>query len=327
MSNVIQLDHPLLLLVVILNYRSPDLTIDCLRSLVDEVQSLIGIRIVVSDNASGDGSVEKISAAIEKEGWSNWASVMPLEHNGGFAFGNNAVIRVALQSENPPPYFLLLNPDTIVRPGALKALLDFMNEHPDAGIASSRLENPDGTSQGSAFRFHNAMNELNAGMRLGIVSKILDRWIVWPPDPEEASQTDWVAGTSMMIRREVFEQVGLLDEEYFMYYEDVDFCLHAKRAGWSCWYVPQSRIIHLEGQSSGVSHGKRPEKRRPQYWFDARRRYYLKNHGLLYAALADALWTVGFITWRIRRVIQSKPDTDPPQMLSDFLRNSVFMKR
>lgn len=325
MSEVTRPDN-LSLLIVILNYRTPKLTIDCLRSLVDEVRSLPDTRVVVSDNASGDGSVEQIKAAIETEGWGDWVSLMPLDRNGGYAFGNNTPIRAALQSPQPPPYFLLLNPDTIVRPGALRALVDFMNSHPDVGIAGSRLEDPDGTPQCSAFRFHTVLSELDSGLRLGLVSKLLANWIVWPPIPEAETQTDWVAGASMIVRRQVFEQVGLLDEEYFMYYEETDFCLQAKKAGWSCWYVPQSRVIHLVGQSSGVTDTKRPPKRLPQYWFDSRRRYFVKNYGWLNAALADAVWALGFAFWRLRRFLQGKPDNDPPNLLSDFLRNSVLFK-
>ena len=314
------------LLVVILNYRTPGLTIDCLRSLVGEVQSLPGTRVVVTDNASSDGSVERIGAAIETEGWGNWASLMPLEHNGGYAFGNNAAIAPALQSTSPPPYFLLLNPDTIVRPGALQVLVDFMDEHPDVGIAGSRLEDIDGTPQQSALRFHTVLSELDFGLRLGVVSKLLSKWVVAPPVSEETCQTDWVIGASMIVRREVFESVGLLDEKYFLYFEETDFCLSAKKLGWFCWYVPQSRVVHFAGQSTGVTDTKRPPRRLPKYWFDSRRRYFVKNHGWLYAAIADAAWVFGFVLWRWRRVIQRKQDLDPPKLLSDFLLNSVFLK-
>ena len=314
------------LLVVIVNYRTPLLTIDCLRSLASEVSSLPGTQVVVVDNASGDRSVEQIEAAIATEAWSDWVAVIASEHNGGYASGNNLAIRPALQSNNPPQYFLLLNPDTIVRPNAFKILVDFMEQHPDVGIAGSRLEDPDGTPQRSAFRFHTALSELDSSLRLGIVSKRLEKWIVAPPVSDFACQTDWVAGASMMIRREVFEDVGLIDEQYFMYYEELDFCLQAKSAGWSCWYVPESRVVHLVGQSSGVTNTKVVPKRRPQYWFNSRRRYFLKNYGWLYTALADSLWLFGFVVWRGRRVIQGKPDPDPPYLLKDFFQNSVLTR-
>jgi hypothetical protein len=314
------------LLVVVLNYRTADLTIDCLRSIAAEVQTLPGVRVVVTDNNSGDDSVDKIQAALTAHDWQTWASLMPLDRNGGFAFGNNAAIRIALQSAHPPAYILLLNPDTVARPGALQALLEFMDGNPSVGIAGSRLEDPDGTSQRSAFRFHTALSELESGLRLGVFSKLLTRWIVAPPVPTEACQVDWVAGASMIIRRDVFATAGLMDEAYFMYYEEVDFCLQARKAGWNCWYVPQSRVVHLVGQSSGVTDRKRAPKRRPQYWFDSRRRYFVKNYGWLYAAIADIAWALGFALWRIRRVIQRKPDSDPPQFLQDFLWNSVFRR-
>ncbi len=326
MTDTIQSDKSDGMLIVILNYRTPNLTIDCLRSLESEVRSLPKTRVVVTDNASSDGSVEQIQAAIETEGWGDWASLIPLERNGGFAYGNNAAIAPALQSNNPPPYFLLLNPDTIVRPGALRALMDFMNEHLEVGIAGSRLEELDGTPQNSAFRFPTVFSEFDLALRLGVVSKLLSKWTISPPVSEENCQTDWVAGASMIVRREVFNSVGLLDEKYFMYFEEVDFCLQANKSGWTCWYVPQSRVVHFVGQSSGVTDTKKPPKRLPQYWFDSRRRYFLKNHGWLYTILTDAAWMIGFILSQWRYAIQRKLRNNPPKLLRDFLFNSVFFK-
>jgi N-acetylglucosaminyl-diphospho-decaprenol L-rhamnosyltransferase len=325
MSDVTQPNTPLRLAIVVLNYRTPDLTVDCLHSLVDEVQKVSGTHVTVVDNASEDGSVDKIEAAIHTEGWESWVSFMPLSHNGGYAFGNNSAIRSILATSNPP-YILLLNPDTVVRPGAISALVEFMDQHPEVGIAGSRLEDMDGTPQRSAFRFPSVFSELNEGLRLGIVSKLLSRWVIAPPVSEVNCQTDWVAGASMIVRREVFESVGLMDEKYFLYFEEVDFCLAANRGGWPCWYVPASRVVHFVGQSSGVTDTKRQPKRRPTYWFDSRRRFFVKNYGWPYAILTEAAWASGFALWRLRRAVQRKPDTDPPQLLSDFLLNSVLLK-
>lgn len=310
------------LLVAIVNYRTPQLTIDCLQSLVSEVQALPGTKVVVSDNLSGDDSVEKIQAAIAQENWGDWVSFMPLEKNGGFAYGNNEIIRPALNSDHPPKYVLLLNPDTIVRPGALTSLVKFMDENPEVGIAGSRLEDPDGTPQRSAFRFHTLFSEIESGLRLGIVSKLLEKSVVAPPVTDETCPTDWVAGASMIVRRCVFDKIGLMDDDYFMYYEEMDFCLQANRAGWPCWYVPESHVVHLVGQSSGVTDTKKPPKRLPKYWFESRKRYFTKNYGRVYAALSDILWIVCFALWRVRRIVQQKPDTDPPNFLQDFIKNS-----
>ena len=195
----------------------------------------------------------RLATAILENGWGDWATILPLDQNGGFAYGNNAAIRPALQEADPPCFVLLLNPDTIVRPGALKSLVVFMESRPDIGIVGSRLEEPDGTPQQSAFRFPSVLGELEGGVRLGPVSRLLHRWAAFQPIPEEPGPVDWVAGASMIIRRQVFESIGLLDEGYFMYFEEVDFCRRARRAGWPCWYAPSSRVVHLVGQSSGVT--------------------------------------------------------------------------
>jgi N-acetylglucosaminyl-diphospho-decaprenol L-rhamnosyltransferase len=326
MSDGIHNDNPTCLLIVIVNYRTPNLTINCLHSLVSEVSTVPATKVVVVDNDSGDRSIAQISDAIAQNGWENWASLLPSARNGGYAYGNNLVIRSALQSSAPPPYFLLLNPDSEVRSGALKALIDFMGQNPNVGIAGSSFEGPEGKPWLMAFRFPTVWSELDSGLRLGIVSKLLSNWIIPCPMTDRACQVDWLPGASMIVRREVFESIGLMDEEYFLYFEETDFCLHAKRAGWSCWYVPQSRVMHLAGQSTGVTLKDGNLKRRPQYWFESRQRYFIKNHGVLYAAIADTAWILGFILWQFRRVLQGKPNGDPPQFLRDFIRNSVFLK-
>ena len=317
-------EQSLRLLVVIVNYRTARLTINCLDSLVNEVRTLSGTQVVVVDNNSGDRSVEEIESVIQIEGWGNWASVLPSEDNQGFAAGNNLIIRSVLKSRYPPDYVLLLNPDTVVRERSLSTLVDFMEKNSQVGIAGSRLEDPDGTPQCSAFRFHTLFSELDSALRLGIISQLLAKWVVAPSIASIPHQTDWVAGASMIIRREVFETIGLLDEGYFLYYEEVDFCLQARRSGWSCWYVPQSRVIHLVGQSSGVTNTKNIPRRLPKYWFDSRRRYFLKNHGWFYAALTDLVWVLSFVLGRCRRFLQRKPNNDPPYLLRDFLRNSTL---
>jgi len=311
-------------LVVIVNYRTPDLTLACLRSLAQEVPSLPDGQVVVVDNASGDGSVEAIGGAIAQEGWSAWATVLPSTYNGGYAYGNNFAIRPALQQPNPPDYVLLLNSDAQVFPGALRSLTDFLDAHPQVGIAGSAMINPDGSEWSTAFRFPSFFSEVEQGFRLGVVSKLLSKWVVAQQMGQEPQPIDWLPGASMMIRRQVFESIGLMDEGYFLYYEETDFCLQAKRAGWPCWYVPDSKVMHIAGQSTGINDRTRAPKRLPQYMFDSRRRYFLKNHGLLYTLLTDLAWVVAFSTWRLRRILQRKPDLDPPYLLWDQVQNSAL---
>jgi GT2 family glycosyltransferase len=320
---------PARLLVVIVNYRTADLTIQCLSSLEREVLALGNTRVVVVDNDSRDGSSERIGRAIGDGAWNSWATLLDSGRNGGFAFGNNAAIRPALASADPPPpeYVLLLNSDTVVCEGALAALIEFMDAHPDVGVAGSRLENPDGSHQDSRYRFHSVWSELDSGLRLGVVTRLLRKHVVTHPLGNTDEPADWVAGASMIVRRQVFEDIGLLDEAYFLYYEECDFCLNARRAGWKCWYVPSSRVVHFVGKSSGVTGASAKSSRRPQYWFESRRRYFAKNHGPAYAFWADAAWASGYALWRVRRVLQRKPDNDPPHMLWDFLRHTARAAR
>lgn len=314
-------------LVVTVNYRSSRLAVDSLRSLESEVQAMPNLRAAIVDNNSGDDSVEVLSQAIANNNWQDWATLMPSSHNGGYAYGNNYAIRPALASEDPPDYFLLLNPDTRIYPGAVQTLVDFMDDHPHAGICGSSLEEADGSPFGIAFRFPSMLSELDGGLRLGFVSNLLARWKIPQQMGDELKEVDWLSGASLLIRREVFETIGLMDDEYFLYYEETDFCLQAKRAGWSCWYVPTSRVMHIAGQSTGVTVRTDKPKRMPDYWFESRRRYFIKNHGWLYTALTDWIWIHSFALWRMRRLIQRKPDPDPPNFLWDFIRNSVLVGR
>ncbi len=313
--------------VAIVNYRTAALTLDCLASLVAEHRSGLNMMVAIVDNASEDGSLEVLRQGIEAHQSPDWMRLEQLPRNGGFAYGNNMVLRQALESSHPPDYILLLNPDAAVHEGAIAPLIRFLDEHPKVGLVGSRLEDPDGTPQISAFRFPSFWSELDHGLRLGLASRLIGHRRLALPIASEPYAADWLAGASLMIRREVLTTAGLFDENYFLYFEEVDFCHRAQRSGWECWYVPESRVVHLVGQSTGVTDTRRSPQRMPQYWFESRRRYFLKFHSAIYVAIADLLWMIGFALWRLRRWLLRKPDSDPPYFLWDFLRNSIWVKR
>lgn len=307
------------LLVVIVNYRVAPLVVDCLRSLESEVRALPGTRVVVVENASGDGSAGVIREAIGGNGWGAWVELLESPDNLGFSGGNN----LALSAARPSPDFaLLLNPDTRVLPGALPALLGLMHAHPEVGIAGSRLLGPRGEAQGTPFRFPGIATELDRGFQFGPVSALLRRWRICPPKPEVPAPVDWVAGASMLLRWRMVEQIGLLDEAYFAYFEDTDYCLRAARQGWPTWYCPTSRVVHLEGSSSGLVSG-RPSPR-PAYWFEARKRYFVKNHGVLYATATDAASLTALAVGNLLRRLRGRPPTEAPGFFAESLRHSVI---
>jgi N-acetylglucosaminyl-diphospho-decaprenol L-rhamnosyltransferase len=312
------------LAVAIVNWRTADLAIDCLRSIAEQIADVPSCRVFIVDNGSADGSAEKIAEALEANGWKSFATLLPLSHNGGFAAGNNAAIRAALA--NPlgrPKFVLLLNPDTVVRPRAFRILLDFMHANTGVGIAGGRSEFPDATPQVCCFRFPNLVGEFAFYLRLRLIGRLVESRMPGIPIPDSPLEIDWVSGAFMMVRTAVLEDIGLLDEGFFLYYEETDFILRAKRAGWSCWHVPQSRVVHLVGQSSGVTKHDRARRPLPAYWFQSRTRYYLVNHGRLYAALTDMLVCLSLVTWKMRRVLQRRTEVDPPHFLRDLLRHSA----
>ncbi len=316
---------PMRVLAVVLNYRTPELAIRCLASLEHEVHRRGDMRVAVPDNHSGDGSVERIGAAIERNGW-DWCDLIPLPENGGYCFGNNAAIRPHLEGDEPPDYVILINPDAYIRQYAVSNLVDFMDAHPEVGIAGSRIEDPDGTRLNGAFRFPTVMTELIDGFRLGVLTNFLKKHDLRYELGNEPMPVDWVVGASMMIRKEVFDDIGLMDEGYFLYFDEVDFCLRARRAGWPTHYVPSSAVVHLLGASTGISDTRKKLPRFPEYWFNSRRRFHLKNYGKLHALAADAVFLIGYATFRVRQILQRKVDKDPPRFWRDFLRNSTFVR-
>lgn len=310
---------PSRLSIVVVNYRSAGLAADCLRSIAAQRDEVAALHAIVADNASGDDSVGTLARLIEQEDWERWASVLPLQRNGGFAFGNNAGIRAALESQAPPDYILLLNPDTVCRPGAIRALVEFMDERPRAGIAGSLLQDARGAPAYSAHNFFTPLGELESGARLGLLSRVLRRYSVASPFRDYAHECDWVSGAALIVRRAVLEQIGLLDEGYFLYFEEVDFCLRARKAGWQVWFVPESVVVHFEGATTGIHDVAR---RRPRYWYDSRRRYFVKHHGISGLLAADAFWALGRASLAARKALRlgsGGASRDPKGFATDVL--------
>ncbi|MBO9623883.1 MAG: glycosyltransferase family 2 protein [Sphingomonas sp.] len=309
--------------VIVVNFCTGSLVVACLESLETERASVPRLRAVVVDNNSPDGSADHIEAAIRAREW-QWVVLLRSPANGGFGAGNNMAIRWARAQAAPAELFWLLNPDTEVRPNAAACLARFMATHPAAGIAGSGLLEGDGSPWPYAFRFPNILGELERGARFGLLTRLLKNNAVLRRVGNSCEQVDWVSGASLIVRRDLFEGGLGFDEGYFLYYEETDFCLHARKSGWECWYVPGAVVLHVAGQSTGVTGRQLKLRRLPAYWFQSRRHYFLKNHGRPYAMLADLAWLVGHVFARARQMASGATSGDPPQLLADFLRHSSF---
>jgi N-acetylglucosaminyl-diphospho-decaprenol L-rhamnosyltransferase len=225
---------PARLLIAIVNYRTPELTLACLRSLAPEVAAVAGVRVIVVDNASGDGSLEKLEAAIRDAGWSSWLELLPSSRNLGFAGGNN----LAIARGEPAEYVLLLNSDTIVHGGCLRRCLEVMESDPRIGAMSCRVLNADGSIQNVARKLPTPLLATAAALRL--------------PWHRVASARDvgWLGGAFLFVRASVFGGRVRLDDDFFFYGEDVEFCHRIHRRGFSLRYDPVASIVHLGGGSS-----------------------------------------------------------------------------
>ena len=258
------------LLAIVVNYRTPTMTLDAVH-LLAALEDVPNAEIVVVDNDSQDGSFEILSRGAGDLGPSGGAPVKVIAsgRNGGFAYGVNVGARYGFKSKAPPDFFYLLNSDAFPDPSAVRELLQLFEREPRAGIAGSYVYGSDGHPHQTAFRFPTPLSEFERALRLGIASKVLGRWRVPLPLPDEDCEVDWVAGASMMIRREVLEDVGLFDQRFFISKRRTSR-RRAKSRGWSTYYVRGSAVAHIGGASTGIKDS-RTRRRMPGYWFDSRR--------------------------------------------------------
>jgi N-acetylglucosaminyl-diphospho-decaprenol L-rhamnosyltransferase len=314
------------ILVVIVNYRTAALVARCLQTLAGERTALPDLRAVVVDNPGGADDAQALRTAVAEQRFGDWVEVRAMPRNGGFSYGVNAGVQPAMTGPGAPDAFLLLNPDTYVRPGAVAELAAFLAARPDVGIVGSRLEDEDGTVQHSRFRFPGVLSSLDEGCQFGPVHRVLRRWAICPPIADDAHRVDWLSGACMLVRRETFARVGPFDEGFFLYFEELDFMRRAADLGVQSWQAPASRVVHLVGQSTGLTVRVGRPPRLPAYWFASRRRYFTKHHGRVRRFAIDAAFVVGRLFGEAVRIARRRPATSPPRLLGDFVRHMVGLR-
>lgn len=274
--------------IVIINYRTADLVRNCLAALGPELEAN-DARVVVVDNCSADGSADKIANFLMTGAlWKTRVTLIRSSENAGFSGGNNIGIN-ALDAA----HYLLLNSDTLVRPSALKTLLAASARETDAGIIAPRLEDEDGTAQISCFRFHSPLSEFLSAAQTAPLDKLFGGAVVPMVVADTPADCDWASFACVLIKRAALDAAGPMDDGYFMYFEDADYCRALKKHGWRVVYEPAARVVHLRGGSSPVKSTMQARKRPPAYYYASRTRYFRKAYGPLGLYAANLMWLAG----------------------------------
>ena len=248
--------------IIIVNWNTKEYLLHCIDSILQKKGS-IPMEIIVIDNGSRDRSGEEVKRQFPG---------LRLIENGrnlGFAKAVNQGLRVSSGR-----YLLLLNPDTQLREGAIEKLVSFMESHAEAGVAGAQLLNGDGSKQNSIANFPSLTTEL---LNKNLLRRLFPKKFPGKEkDYPEPIEVDSVIGACMMVRRDVLDQVGLLDEDYFLFLEETDWCYRIKRTGWRIYHVPQAEVYHFQGKSAeAVKKEARVEFYRSRYHF------FKKNRGQL----------------------------------------------
>jgi N-acetylglucosaminyl-diphospho-decaprenol L-rhamnosyltransferase len=268
--------------VIIVSWNVRDLLRNCLRSV--QLQATMPGRqteIIVVDNASNDGTIEMLRGEFPD------AHATVNSENLGFTRANNQALKIARGR-----YFFLLNPDTELRPNALTKLFTYADANPHVGIIGPRIYYGDGSLQSSRRRFPTlgtAFLESTKLQQWFPRNRTLKRYYMLDTKDDQTQQVDWVNGSAMFVRREVYDQIGGFDEGFFMYSEELDWCYRAKRAGWLVAFLPAAQVTHYEGKSS-----EQVLAQRDIYFHSSKIRFFRKYRGAFVAEILRAFLLLMF---------------------------------
>lgn len=227
--------------IVILNYKSAGLVRQCIKGIF-EANIKFDYEVILVDNASDDGIIGWV-----KQNYPN-IKLVPLLKNRGFAAGNNAGMKIAMGE-----YYLILNPDITVLPNKLEKLVEFMDSHPSCGLAGPRLVNPDGSLQYSAYKFPSFWLPIFRRTFLGSIPALtpwLKSYQMMDWDHNESQTVDWLLGACLIVRQQAVQEVGLMDERFFLYVEDTDWCRRFWKNKWEVWYAASVELVHFHERLS-----------------------------------------------------------------------------
>jgi len=309
--------------VIIVNYGTAALAIGAVESVLAHEHGGRSVEIHLVDNNSP--GTDRAILAEAAQGWGSRVTFYPETENHGFGRGNNVVLNRLAERGEPPRFILFLNPDARLKTDCIDELAQFLATHPRAAIAGCGVDDPArGTAAYSAFRFPGMCSAFFGAARLGPVSRLFQRWMIaLPPDMPEA-EVDWVSGSGFLARFDAIRSVGFFDPGYFLYFEETDMMFALKKAGWQVWFCPTSRIVHIEGASTGVHNRDMAARRTPPYWFESWKRFHAKNYGALYARACAMAQLSGSAVDRCITLLTGRNQELTAHFVRDFLQQAVI---
>lgn len=275
------------IVVSIINYRTGQMTIDAAVSVIAALGERVA-DVVIVDNASGDGSADEIADWI-KQTDDRRLQLVRSSTNSGFSGGHNKGMAAVPGAD----FYLILNSDALLRPGFFEAIIAAADASPRAGLIAPRLEGEDAIQQISCFRFHGPASELMRGAQTGPITQVFKRFVIALPNPPAPDQIAWASFACIMVRGRMVSEIGPMDEGYFLYFEDAEYALRARRAGWGVTFTDAATAVHFRGGSGPVKAMQAAKKRLPAYYWRSRTRFMRQCHGPAGPVLANLAWMVG----------------------------------
>jgi N-acetylglucosaminyl-diphospho-decaprenol L-rhamnosyltransferase len=278
------------ILISIINFRTADLTIACAKSVLTDLEEAPHIKglVVIVDNRSGDGSAEEIARWLETAGGNLPIRLVLSETNSGFSGGHNQGI-----AADEAEFYLPLNSDAVLTPGFIPAIVETARAHPRCGLIAPQIDYDDGGTQDSCFRFPSPMGELVRSARSSPVTRLFKKHDTSLGPYPAPDQIEWASFACILLRADMIREIGMMDEGYFMYFEDAEYCLRARRAGWSIKQNQKAVVIHFRGGSGPVKSLIKERARLPRYFYSSRTRFLYQAHGRIGLFLANLVWYLG----------------------------------
>ena len=313
------------LTAIIVNYATADFALGAAESVLANQPDACECHIHIVDNDSPGDDAAVLRAGIEARGWGARVTLWPETTNHGFGGGNNVVLSVLAEASavEAQDYVLLLNPDAALLPGALDPLLQVLNDTPDAAAVGPALIDGEGNPAVAAFRFPTFLSELIRIADIYALKRAFPRHTVAFPAKLEQQDVDWVSGAAVMFRLKALKAVDLFDPGFFLYYEEVDLMRRLKAAGWRVLHVPDAKVQHHVGASTGVRRDG-PRQRKPAYVYASWRRYFRRSLGQVPALTLATLLLATSPLSLIVSAIRGRQSSLPKNFAQDHTRYALW---